>query len=205
MGALVAVALALEYPREVQALILASGYYYPDARADVLILSAPSIPLIGDLLSHTVAPLASRLLWHLLLRKIFDPRRVPSKFAGFPKEMAVRPPQLQAAAAEAALMIPGAHKLRNGYQQLKMPVVIVAGAEDRFVKSEQSGKLHREIPDSVLHSIPATGHMVHQTATEEILSAIDTAADRCRPIPTNGADQGVVGLVSQRGAGSGVP
>jgi pimeloyl-ACP methyl ester carboxylesterase len=69
-GALVAVALALYYPREVQALILASGYYYPNARADVLILSTPAIPLIGDLLSHTVAPLASRLLWPLLLRKI---------------------------------------------------------------------------------------------------------------------------------------
>ncbi len=187
-GALVEIALALDYPREVQALILASGYYYPNARADVLILSAPAIPLIGDLLSHTLAPLASRLLWPLLLRKIFGPSSGPSKFAGFPKEMAVRPSQLRAAAAESALMIPAARKLRNGYQQLKMPVVIVAGAEDRFVESEQSGRLHREIPNSVLHSIPATGHMLHQTATGEILSAIDTAVDRCRPVTTKGAD-----------------
>ena len=35
-GTLVAVALALKYPRNVRALILASGYYYPNARADVL-------------------------------------------------------------------------------------------------------------------------------------------------------------------------
>jgi pimeloyl-ACP methyl ester carboxylesterase len=46
-GTLVALALAVKYPQEVQALVLASGYYYPNARADVVILSSPAIPLIG--------------------------------------------------------------------------------------------------------------------------------------------------------------
>jgi pimeloyl-ACP methyl ester carboxylesterase len=77
-------------------------------------------------------------------------------------------------------MIPAAHKLRNGYHRLKIPVVVVVGAEGRFIESEQSSKLHREISDSVLRSIPATGHMLHQTATGEILSAIDT---RSRSVP----------------------
>jgi pimeloyl-ACP methyl ester carboxylesterase len=185
-GALVAVALALGFPREVGALILASGYYYPNARADVLIVSAPSIPLIGDVLSHTIAPFASRLLWPLLLRKIFGPSPVPNKFAGFPMEMAVRPSQLRAAAADSGMMIPAAHRLQTGYQRLRMPVIIVAGAEDRFVESEQSVKLHRDIPDSVLHSISGTGHMVHQTATSGVLSAIDIAAHR-RLVTTNAA------------------
>jgi hypothetical protein len=98
----------------------------------VLVLSTPAIPLIGDLLSHTVAPLASRLPWPLLLRKIFGPNSVPSKFAGFSKEMAVRPSQLRAGAAESALMIPAAHKLRNGYHQLKIPVIVVVGADSIY-------------------------------------------------------------------------
>ena len=85
-GTLVAVALALKYPQEVQAVILASGYYYPNARADVFLLSPPAIPLIGDFLSHTVAPLLSRLMWPFLLRKIFGPSPVPKKFQGFPEE-----------------------------------------------------------------------------------------------------------------------
>jgi pimeloyl-ACP methyl ester carboxylesterase len=176
-GTLVALALAVKYPQEVEALVLASGYYYPNARADVVILSPPAIPVIGDVLSHTLSPLLSRLMWPLLLRKIFGPSPVPEKFKGFPKEMAVRPSQLRAAAAEAALMIPAAGSLGNAYRQLKMPVIIVAGAEDRFIESEQSRKLHQEIADSILRSIPATGHMVHQTATAEILSAIDLAAE----------------------------
>ena len=87
-GTLVALALAAKNPQKVQALILASGYYYPNARADVVILSPPAIPLIGDLLSHTISPLLSRLMWPVLLRKIFGPSPVPEKFKEFPKEMA---------------------------------------------------------------------------------------------------------------------
>ena len=59
-GTLVALALALKHPQDVQALVLASGYYYPNARADVVILAPPAIPLIGDLLSHTISPLLSK-------------------------------------------------------------------------------------------------------------------------------------------------
>jgi pimeloyl-ACP methyl ester carboxylesterase len=181
-GTLVALALASKYPGEIQALVLASGYYYPNARADVVILSPPVIPLIGDLLSYTVAPLMSRLIWPLLLRKIFDPSPVPEKFKGFPQEMAVRPSQIRASAAESALMIPSAHTLQRQYQMLRMPVAIVAGAEDRLIESEQSAHLHRDIPHSTLKSVPGTGHMVHQTATGEIMTAIDmVAAQKERP------------------------
>jgi pimeloyl-ACP methyl ester carboxylesterase len=175
-GTLVALALAVKYPQEVQALVLASGYYYPTARADVVMLSPPAIPLIGDLLSHTISPLLSRLMWPLLLRKIFGPSPVPEKFKGFPEEMAVRPSQIRASAAESALMIPSAHTLEQQYPLLQMPVAIVAGAEDRLIESEQSSHLHRDIPHSTLRSVPGTGHMVHQTATGQIMSAIDMVA-----------------------------
>ncbi len=172
-GTLVALALAVKYPQEVEALVLASGYYYPNARADVVILSPPAIPVIGDLLSHTLSPLLSRLMWPLLLRKIFGPSPVPEKFKGFPEEMAVRPSQIRASAAESALMIPSANALQKQYRLLQMPVAIVAGAEDRLIESEQSAHLHRDIPHSTLRCVPGTGHMVHQTATEEIMTAID--------------------------------
>lgn len=181
-GTLVALALAVKYPQQVQALILASGYYYPKARADVVILSPPAAPLIGDLLSHTISPLLGRLMWPLLLRKIFGPSQVPEKFKGFPEEMAVRPSQIRASAAESALMIPSAHALRKQYRLLQMPVAIVAGAEDRLIESEQSAHLHRDIGHSTLQSVPGAGHMVHQTATGNIMDAIDkVAAQNRRP------------------------
>src|SRR5690348_9833035 len=86
-GASVAVALALKNPKLVQGLVLASGYYYPTLRADVVALSAPAVSLVSDVLSHTVSPLISRVMWPLLMAKIFGPRSVPKKFEAFPKEM----------------------------------------------------------------------------------------------------------------------
>src|ERR1700722_538125 len=58
-GSSVAAALALKYPDLVQGLVLASGYYYPTARSDVAVLSVPSLPLVGDVLQHTLSPLVS--------------------------------------------------------------------------------------------------------------------------------------------------
>src|SRR6267142_5688208 len=154
-GASVAVALALNYPNLVQGLVLASGYYYPSLRPDVVAFSAPAMPLVGDVLAHTLSPIVSRLMWPLLMAKIFGPRSVPKKFGGFPKEMALRPSQIHASAAESALMIPDAFHFRDEYSNLKMPVVIVAGDEDRLVDIDaQSTRLHRDVPQSRFHRVP---------------------------------------------------
>jgi pimeloyl-ACP methyl ester carboxylesterase len=124
----------------------------------------------------------------MLLRKIFAPSAVPEKFEGFPEEMAVRPSQIRASAAESALMIPSAHTLEKQYRLLQMPVAIIAGAEDRLIESEQSAHLHRDIPHSTLRCIPETGHMVHQTATGDVMAAIDlVAAQNRKPVVVTSA------------------
>src|SRR5262245_15138329 len=153
-GTLVAIALALKYPREIRGLIVASGYYYPTARVDVLVLSPPALPLIGDVLSHTISPILGRLMWPFLLRMIFGPSPVPKKFAGFPEEMAMRPSQIRAAAAETALMIPAVYSFRDAYGHLKMPVAIVAGREDRLIEAQQSAELHHDIAHSIFRCVP---------------------------------------------------
>jgi pimeloyl-ACP methyl ester carboxylesterase len=173
-GASVALALALRHPKAVSGLVLASGYYYPTPRADVALSSLPAVPVIGDLLAHTVSPIIARLIWPSLMRKIFGPAAMPRKFRGFSKEMAVRPTQLRASAAEAALMIPGALALQGEYKNLKVPLIIVAGDSDRFISTaKQSARLHQEICGSDFRSVAGAGHMVHQTATEEVIAAVD--------------------------------
>jgi pimeloyl-ACP methyl ester carboxylesterase len=86
-----------------------------------------------------------------MMAKIFGPRSVPKKFEAFPKEMALRPSQIRASAAESALMIPDAFKLRNQYADLKMPVVIIAGEQDGLID-------------------------IQQTATDQVMSAIREVA-----------------------------
>jgi pimeloyl-ACP methyl ester carboxylesterase len=172
-GASVALAMGLEYPALVRGLVLASGYYYPTPRADALVSIATSLPLIGDILSHTLSPILSRLTWSLMMAKIFGPQRVPSKFSVFPREMAFRPSQLRAAAVESTLMIPDAMMSHGRYDQLKMPVTIIAGDEDKLIDTEtQSARLHSEISRSTFHRIGGNGHMVQQTATEEVMEAL---------------------------------
>jgi pimeloyl-ACP methyl ester carboxylesterase len=173
-GASVAAALALKYPEMVAGLVLASGYYYPTARADVVLLSGPAVPGIGDILSHTLSPILGRLMWPLLMRKVFGPSPVPKKFDGFPKEMALRPSQIRASAAESALMIPGT--VRKDYARLTMPVAVIAGEEDRLIDiDKQSARLHRDVTQSTLRRVQGVGHMVHQTATDMVMAAIDEA------------------------------
>jgi pimeloyl-ACP methyl ester carboxylesterase len=175
-GASVAVALASKYPDSVAGLILASGYYYPTLRSDVFLLSGPSFPVVGDIVSHTIAPLLSRLLWPVFMRQLFGPALVPGKFREFPKEMAHRPVQIRASAAETALMIPCALQQRAKYRELNIPTVIIAGEQDRLIDiDEQSARLHREVKRSMLLRVAGAGHMVHQTATTQVMEAIDAA------------------------------
>lgn len=176
-GCSVAVALAHKYPDLVSGLVLASGYYYPSARLDVVGMGVPAVPVLGDVLRYTISPVLSRLMWPLLMRKIFGPEAVPEKFAGFPKAMALRPSQIRASAAESALMVPDALAAGDTYSRLKMPVAIIAGDDDRLIDAEdQSTRLHGDIPHSSFHRIPGAGHMIHQTATEAVMSAIDKVA-----------------------------
>jgi pimeloyl-ACP methyl ester carboxylesterase len=112
-----------------------------------------------------------------MMAKIFGPQPVPRKFNGFPKEMALRPSQIRASAAESALMITDAFKLRVQYANLKMPVVIIAGEEDKLNDVDtQSARLHSDVPQSSFHKFAENGHMIQQTATDKVMSAIREAS-----------------------------
>ena len=114
----------------------------------------------------------------MVMGKIFGPKSVPEKFEGFPKEMALRPSQIRAAAAESTMMIPDAFRTRHQYADLKMPVVIIAGDKDGLIDTDtQSARLHSDISQSRFHRIPGNGHMIQQTATDQLMSAISEVAD----------------------------
>jgi pimeloyl-ACP methyl ester carboxylesterase len=181
-GTLVAVSLALENPSLVQSLVLEGGYYYPTARADVLLFSSPAIPVIGDVMRHTVSPLAARLMLPKMIEKLFDPAPVPDRFHQlFPKELLLRPSHLRAAAEDTALMIPAAMKLQNHYHELDLPVVIIAGADDQIVDvGRQSKRLHHELLGSEFLALPGIGHMAHHSAPDLVIEAINRAAHRAK-------------------------
>jgi len=167
-GSLVAVALALQAPQLVRSLVLASGYYYPTLRADVILSSPPAIPIIGDVLRYTVSPLVGRALLPGMIKGMFAPAAVPERFdQEFPKELLLRPLQLRASAEDAAMMTPVTVELQKHYRELKLPVVIITGGDDQIADvGRQSERLHRELPGSEFIVVPGMGHMIHHLAPD---------------------------------------
>jgi len=181
-GSLVAIALALQAPQLVRSLVLASGYYYPTLRADVVLFSPPAIPVVGDVMRYTVSPVISRLILPGLIKAMFAPAKVPERFdREFPKELMLRPSQLRASAEDAALMTPVTVELQEHYRELTLPTVIITGADDQIADvGRQSERLHRELPQSEFVVVPGMGHMIHHLAPERVIKAIDRASESAR-------------------------
>jgi pimeloyl-ACP methyl ester carboxylesterase len=162
----------------VGALVLASGYYFPTARGDVPVLAPPALPVVGDLARYTVSPLLGRAAWPGLMRLLFGPNPTTPGMDGL-RDLVLRPGQIRASSSESGLMVPTAATLQGSYAGLRCPVVIVAGADDRYVDTDlQSGGLHRLVPGSELRVVPGAGHMVHHAAPDAVMAAIDLAAER---------------------------
>ena len=174
-GTLVALALGLDHPEQVRGLVLLAGYYYPTMRVDALLFAGPAIPVLGDIMRYTISPVLGKLMMPSLLRQMFAPRRVPDSFqAAVPTALMLRPWQLRAAAAEAGLMVPAARRLRRRYGELRIPIRIIAGAEDRVVDAEgHSVRFHRDVGPTHLRVIPRLGHMLHYFAQDEVVEAVN--------------------------------
>ena len=176
-GALVAAALALGHPGALRSLVLVSGLYFPSPRLDMPFLVPPALPLVGDLMAHTLSPLISRALWPVWLRMLFSPAPVPWLFEHFPTWLALRPSQLRATAEDSANTLLALMRLMPRYRDLTLPVVLVAGEKDRYVHTRaHTARLHALLPASRLLVSPHSGHMVQHTDLPLVLNAIDSAS-----------------------------
>jgi pimeloyl-ACP methyl ester carboxylesterase len=171
-GTLVALAFALDYPAEVERLVLVSGYYFPSLRPDVVLQAGPAIPVVGDVLRYTISPILARLMTPLAVRHLFAPAPVPERFAQLPLAMSRRPGQLRASAQEALTMVPSAALLAQRYGELTLPIAIIAGRDDRFVNPlAQSNRLARLKLTHDADLVAGAGHMVHYFAPDRVAAA----------------------------------
>ncbi|WP_427912665.1 alpha/beta fold hydrolase [Ramlibacter sp. MMS24-I3-19] len=174
LGTQVAIAMALGDPAHVNRLVLVGGYYFPSLRLDVVSASLGAIPWFGDAMRYTVASLAARLALGPTVKALFAPQPVPPAFGeALPRELLLRPLQQRATTEDGAHMVTQARVLKPHYAELKVPITLVAGAQDAIVDSRsQSGRLHHVLPHSRLHILDGVGHMAHYHAQELIASAL---------------------------------
>lgn len=177
-GTLVAAEMGLGHPEAAGSLVLIGGYYYPSARADAVLASPPAIPVVGDAIRYTVSPLLGAAMKPGMEAQIFAPAPVSAGWkSDFPFEMTLRPSQIRAAAAEAALTVAGAASLAPRLGELTLPVTLVAGDGDKVVSTgDQSERLDAALDSSELLIVEGAGHMVHHTARDAVVSAIRAAA-----------------------------
>lgn len=177
-GTLVALAFAIKHPENVSGLVLASGYYYPTGRADVVVLSTPAVPVLGDALRYTIAPLIGWGIAPKAIGKMFAPLPISEKFKReFPVAMALRPSQLRASAEEAGIMVQSAEALHDDYRKIDVPVVVIAGENDEIVETPtQSIRLLEDIRGSRLILLPEMGHMLHHFEAPLVANAISELA-----------------------------
>ncbi len=178
-GTLVALAYAARFPSDAAGLVLLSGYYFPTLRLDSLLVAGGAVPVLGDVLRYTISPVFGWLTMPLTKRMMFAPASMTDRFqAEYSTGMALRPSQIRATVVDGALMMPSAAGLRARYQDLRMPVTIIAGAGDMVVSFRHAERLHDAIPGSELQVVPGIGHMVHHVATVEVARAIADVSSR---------------------------
>src|SRR5205823_13920490 len=123
-------------------------------------------------------PLAAAIL-PAIVKRNFAPLPVPDRFAkGFPVGLMLRPSQIRAAAQETAMMVSAAAALQARYRELRMPVTIMAGPQDRIVDHRRHAvRLSGEISHSTLRLVPNAGHMIHYAVPDQVVEAIGAGAD----------------------------
>ncbi|MDQ2103357.1 alpha/beta fold hydrolase [Azospirillum isscasi] len=174
LGGAVALAWALDFPREIGGLVILSAFTHPQPRPDFIPFMGPAIPAAGPLLSHTVLPPMDRLILPALMRRVFAPNPVPPSYDRLPPDLLLRPVQLEAAAEQLAALIPEVTAMAPRYPGIRCPTTIVAGREDRIVDPHAHAvRLHKAIGGSTLHLLAETGHMPHHARPDAVLAAID--------------------------------
>jgi len=169
-GGAVSVAFALKYPERVGGLILVDpalgggGGRFP---AWVLpLMATPQMRHVGPLLVRSIADSGNdtiRMAWH-------DPSLVTDKtITGYRKP-------LQTNNWDRALyeftIAPRSLDFNERFVELKMPVIVITGDDDRIIPTEDSVQASKNIPGSQLAILPGCGHVPHEECPVAFMDAV---------------------------------
>ncbi len=168
-GGTVSVATALAYPERVKGLVLVDAAIYAGGGSPNWlrpIFNTPQMDHLGPLLARQLQARGDdfiRTAWH-------NPANVTQEILeGYRKP-------LQANHWDVALweLTKASHSLGLDLRlkELKMPVLVLTGDDDRIVPTEQSLRLGKEIPNAKLVVITDAGHVPHEEKPAEFMQAV---------------------------------
>ena len=183
LGAAVTLAWALAAPADVAAVVTLGGYVLP-------LGGGP--PWVATLLRHPamlrgVGLLGRSRLGRPLVRsavgRVFSPGSPPDDYLRVAPRLALQAPALLSDAEDRKVVEDGLAALRPLYPGLRVPLVILVGAQDRIVPPAVSARLHALVPGSELVPVQGAGHMPQFTAPVAVAAAVDRAAELAGTAP----------------------
>jgi pimeloyl-ACP methyl ester carboxylesterase len=181
-GAL-ALALALETPDFVRALVLLAPVSHPWPGGVNWHYAVSSIPWLGWFFRWLIVMPAGLLSLRAGVRQVFAPNPTPRDYVeATGLKLMLRPRHFQANAEDVVDLKAFIVEQSRRYVAIAAPTEIVTGDTDGVVSSElHSAGCARDIPGAVLTVVPGVGHSPHHAATESAIAAILRAEARTMP------------------------
>jgi len=169
-GGTVALLTALTYPERVEALVLVDPAVYVRGMTPAWLrpfLNTPQMRHLGPLLARQIQDWGvdfARSAWH-------DPSRItPEIWEGYAKP-------LRAENWDRALweVTRAGHPLglEKRLGEVRVPVLVITGDDDRIIPTQQSVRLAGEIPGAQLVVIPECGHIPQEECPGPFLEAVE--------------------------------
>ncbi|MEM0449349.1 MAG: alpha/beta hydrolase [Methanomassiliicoccales archaeon] len=175
-AAAVVLDLAIRCPQDISGVVLLSGVVHcfeGDQVPVISIFNALNRRLLGTFLIWTLILPVGRLLGQRLLRFTFAPDAAPHQYRQVGLALALRPSSLKAEAEDLKCLIATLSAIETRYSDIKVPLVLVVGEDDRIVPPEgQSLRLHQEVKGSELILLKRTGHMPMFTQPQAVMEAV---------------------------------
>jgi pimeloyl-ACP methyl ester carboxylesterase len=176
LGGAVALLTSFQLPPEkVKGLILLDNASYAQKLPDfVQLMRTPVLNTVGPAL------LPDRLLVKQMLKKVFsDQTKITEAMIRQYTTYLKSPGAYYALRQTAKQIIPAnVDEIIDQTVNLKIPVLIIWGEDDRILPLESGQRLHEDIKNSELVIIPGSGHDPHEEKPAETIQAITDFLDR---------------------------
>lgn len=179
-GGAVALAYALQFPRETAGVVALAPIAFPELRLEHLAFAPRGLWPMGMAFNQLLSPTIDRLLLPLLWRAMFMPQAVPPRYAAvFPFAKAGRAAQTEAEGEDALLLNPGLVRSTMNYGRCDVPTRIFGGDRDLVVNNALHGQMAaRLLPNGAYQTLPGLGHMLHHFAQAPIAQAVRDLVSR---------------------------